>query len=111
LATPLSTPAAAPTKEEARALAIFNNLADGHIDRKLFTPFCNAYFSQQAIEDFADSLKPLGPPLTFKQAYAEGRGGMTLRVFHLTFPDRKLKVTTYEMPDGKLEQYLVIPAN
>ncbi len=107
----LDTPAAASTKEEARALAIFNNLADGHIDRKLFTPFCNSYFSQQAIADFAASLKPLGPPLTFQQTTAEGRGGMTFRVFKATFPDRSLKVTTYEMPDGKLEQYLVIPSD
>ena len=33
----LGTPAPAPTKAEAQALAIFNSLADGHIDRKLFT--------------------------------------------------------------------------
>jgi D-alanyl-D-alanine carboxypeptidase len=107
----LDTPTSAATREEARALAIFNNLADGHIDRKLFTPFCNSYFSQQVLADFAASLKPLGPPLTFQQTAAEGRGGMTFRVFKLTFPDRALKVTTYEMPDGKLEQYLVIPSN
>ncbi len=31
---------------------------------------------------------------------------MTFRVFTVTFPDRELKVTTYQMPDGKLEQYL-----
>jgi CubicO group peptidase (beta-lactamase class C family) len=98
-----------PTKEEAQALAIFNGLADGHIDRKLFTNYCNAYFNQQAIEDFAASLKPLGPPLSFKETKEEARGGMTFRVFTVTFPERELKVTIYEMPDGKLEQYLVIP--
>jgi D-alanyl-D-alanine carboxypeptidase len=102
---------AAPTKEEERALTIFNNLADAHIDRNQLTPFCNAYFSQQVVQDFADSLKPLGPPLTFKQTNEEGRGGMTFRVFKLTFPNQTLRVTTYEMPDGKLEQYLVIPSN
>ncbi len=105
----LGVPAASPTPQEARALAIFNGLADGHIDRKLFTPFCNAYFSQQALEDFAASLKPLGPPLSFRQITQEGRGGMTFRVFNVAFQERSLKVTTYEMADGKLEQYLVIP--
>jgi D-alanyl-D-alanine carboxypeptidase len=98
-----------PTREEARALDIFNSLADGHIDRSQFTNYCNAYFSQQTLEDFASSLKPLGPPLTFKQTDQEGRGGMMFRTFTATFPDRELKVTTYEMPDGKLEQYLVEP--
>ena len=105
----LNLPATAPTEEEAQALSIFNGLADGHIDRTLFTNYCNAYFNQQTLEDFASSLKPLGPPLKFKQTKEEGRGGMTFRVFAVTFPDRELKVTTYQMPDGKLEQYLVIP--
>lgn len=105
----LGIAASEPSKAEAQALAIFKGLADGHIDRKLFTNYCNAYFGQQALEDFATSLKPLGPPLSFKQTKEEGRGGMTFRVFAVTFPDRALKVTTYEMPDGKLEQYLVMP--
>ena len=34
---------------------------------------------------------------------------MVFRVFAVTFPERELKVTTYEMPDGKLGQHLVIP--
>jgi D-alanyl-D-alanine carboxypeptidase len=105
----LGIAASAPTREEAQALSIFNGLADGRIDRKLFTNFCNAYFNQQTIDDFAASLKPLGPPLSFKQVKEEGRGGMIFRVFTVVFPDRELKITTYEMPDGKLEQYLVIP--
>ena len=97
------------TKDEAQALAIFNSLATGHIDREQFTDYCNAYFNQQVIADFAASLRPLGPPLRFKQTEAEGRGGMTFHVYKVTFADRELKVTTYVMPDGKLEQYLVIP--
>ena len=105
----LNLPASAPSTAEARALAIFNELADGHIDRSRFTNYCNAYFNQQTLDDYASSLKPLGPPLSFKQTKEEGRGGMTFRVFTVTFPERELKVTIYEMPDGKLEQYLVIP--
>jgi D-alanyl-D-alanine carboxypeptidase len=105
----LNLPATAPTEEEAQALSIFNGLADGHIDRTLFTNYCNAYFNQQTLDDFASSLKPLGPPLSFKQTKVEGRGGMTFRVFTVTFPDRNLEVTTYQIPDGKLEQYLVSP--
>jgi D-alanyl-D-alanine carboxypeptidase len=105
----LGIPAPAPTRQEAQALAIFKGLADGHIERRLFTNYANAYFNQQTLDDFASSLKPLGPPLTFKETKSEARGGMMFRVFTATFPDRELRVTTYEMPDGKLEQYLVIP--
>ncbi len=97
---------------ETQALAIFKGLQQGQIDRTLFTDNCNAYFDQQALSDFSASLKPLGEPATFHQAGEELRGGMTFRVFAVTFKDspRRLRVTTYTMPDGKLEQYLVIPA-
>ncbi len=99
----------AQQKEEAQALAIFKGLAEGHLDRNQLTPYCNAYFTPQVLADFAASLKPLGAPTSFKQTTSEGRGGMTLHVYKVTFPDRDLRVTTYVMPDGKLEQYLVVP--
>ncbi len=38
----------------------------------------------------------------------EKRGGMTFRVFSVSFPNKQVRVTVYEEPDGKLEQYLVI---
>lgn len=34
---------------------------------------------------------------------------MTARRFLVTFPKQKLTITTYELPDGKLEQYLIAP--
>lgn len=97
------------SQAEQQALAIFTGLQEGRLDRKLFTPLCNAYFSGQAIDDYAMSLKPLGQPISFTQNSQEDRGGMIFRSFTAEFPDRKLRITTYEMPDGKLEQYLVIP--
>jgi D-alanyl-D-alanine carboxypeptidase len=93
---------------EKRALDIFTGLQDGKLDRSQLTAFCDAYFTQEAVEDFASSLKPLGTPTSFKQASEGKRGGMTFRVFKVGFPDKQLRVTVYEMPDGKLEQYLVM---
>jgi CubicO group peptidase (beta-lactamase class C family) len=105
----LSIHSSPPTKAEQQALAIFTDLQDGKLNRTLLTPYCNAYFLRQAIDDFANSLKPLGPPISFTQKSEEARGGMIFRAFTAEFPDRKLTVTTYEMPDGKLEQYIVSP--
>jgi len=104
-------PPAAEAEQQARA--IFAGLQQGKIDRSLFTPNCNAYFDRQALDDFQSSLAPLGEPLSFTQSASELRGGMTFRVFAVEFANspQKLRVTTYTMPDGKLEQYLVIPAN
>ncbi len=94
---------------EKRALDIFTGLQDGKLDRSQLTAFCDAYFTQEAVEDFASSLKPLGTPASFKQVSEGKRGGMTFRVFNVGFPRKQVRVTVYEMPDGKLEQYLVIP--
>jgi D-alanyl-D-alanine carboxypeptidase len=93
---------------EKRALDIFTGLQDGKLDRSQLTALCDGYFTQEAVEDFASSLKPLGTPTSFRQVSEGKRGGMTFRVFNAGFPGRQVKVTVYEMPDGKLEQYLVI---
>ncbi len=93
---------------EVRALAIFNGLQDGKIDRSQLTELASNYFSKEALDDFAASLKPLGAPTSFKQTSMMNRGGMTFRSFKAEFPGRSLRVTVFEEPDGKLEQYLVI---
>ncbi|MEO6829677.1 MAG: serine hydrolase domain-containing protein [Acidobacteriaceae bacterium] len=93
-----------------QARQIFLGLQQGKIDRALFTANCNAYFDATAMADFESSLRPLGVPLEFRQIARELRGGMTFRVYDVLFPHQHLKVTTYQMPDGKIEQYLVIPA-
>jgi len=101
----------APSEAEKQTLAIYRGLQKGEIDRGLLAPNLNDYFSEQAVGDFRDSLGPLGEPLTFKQVAEELRGGMTFRAFRIVYPGKRLNLTTYTYPDGKLEQYLVDPAN
>jgi CubicO group peptidase (beta-lactamase class C family) len=95
---------------ESHALKIFTGLQNGQLDRSQLTELCNNYFTAEAVQDFASSLKPLGAPQSFRQVAEEPRGGMVFRAFRAEFPNRRLTVTTYEEPDGKLEQYLVLPA-
>lgn len=96
---------------EKQAEALFEAFQQGKIDRSLFTPWCNAYFDGTALGDFASSLGPLGPPQSVKQTGESLRGGMVFRAFRVAFPNssRELRITTYTEPDGKLEQYLVMP--
>ena len=89
---------------------LHNRLMAVRADRSQLTAFCDAYFTQEAMEDFASSLKPLGTPTSFRQVSEGKRGGMTFRAFNVVFPGRQVRVTVYEMPDGKLEQYLVEPS-
>jgi D-alanyl-D-alanine carboxypeptidase len=101
----------AQTEPEKQALDLYRELQKGRIDRSLLAPNLDDYFSAQTIADFRDSLAPLGEPLTFKQTAEELRGGMTFRTFRIVYPGKRLTLTTYTYPDGKLEQYLVDPAD
>jgi D-alanyl-D-alanine carboxypeptidase len=101
---------ATPIKLE-QAKKIFEGLQHGTIDRSLFTDNANAYFSEQALQDFASGLGPLGTPQSFVQVSQSLRGGMTGRVYIIRFSQRVMRAWTYEMPDGKLEQYQVAAQN
>jgi D-alanyl-D-alanine carboxypeptidase len=99
------------TPAEEQALAIYRGLQKGQIDRSLLAPNLSDYFDAQCVADFKSSLGPLGEPLTFRQVGENLRGGMTFRAFRIVYPTRRLSLSTYTYPDGKLEQYLVDPAD
>ncbi len=94
----------------AQAKTIFAGLQHGRIDRALFTADANSYFDATALHDYQTSLAPLGKPVSFTQRAQRLRGGMTMRAYEVTFPKTKLDISTYAMPDGKLEQYIVSPS-
>ncbi len=106
---PLLLASADPATPEklAQARKIFEGLQHGTIDRSLFTDNANFYFSEQALKDFAGGLGPLGNAEEFFQVKQELRGGMKMRLYSAKFAKEKLIVWTYEMPDGKLEQYQI----
>jgi hypothetical protein len=102
-----TTADASTTQKTEQARKIFEGLQHGAIDRSLFTDNANFYFSEEALKDFAASLGPLGAPQRFEQVNQSLRGGMTERVFIVRFANKVLRAWTYELPDGKLEQYQV----
>jgi len=100
-----------PTDAEKQAIAIFRELQQGRIDRSLLAPNLSDYFTAEALTDFRESLAPLGEPLSFRQAGNDSlRGGMIFRSFQIVYPGKRLRLTTFTYPDGKLEQYLIAPA-
>ena len=106
-----TTEDAMTAERTARARSIFEGLQKGTVDRSVFTPDANAYFSAAAMQDFATGLGPLGAPTGFVQIGQTNRGGMIERVYRVTVQGRVLRVWTYEMPNGQLEQYQVAPAS
>jgi D-alanyl-D-alanine carboxypeptidase len=100
-----------PSPDEKLVLDLYHQLQQGRIDRSLLAPNLSDYFTPEAIADFQQSLAPLGEPLSLRQTGSELRGGMTLRIFEIVYPRKRLRLTTYTYPDGKLEQYLISPGN
>jgi CubicO group peptidase (beta-lactamase class C family) len=93
----------------ARDLArrIYDGLAKGQIDRGLFTPDANAYFTEQVLADYAASLGPLGAPASFNAGGESLRGGMTIRSYRIRAGGKVLDLTTMTLPDGRIDQYLI----
>jgi len=100
-----------PSPDEKLVLDLYHQLQQGRIDRSLLAPNLSDYFTPEAVADFQQSLAPLGEPLSLRQTGSELRGGMTLRMFDIVYPGKRLRLTTYTYPDGKLEQYLISPGN
>ncbi len=98
-----------PAEKQARE--IYSSLQKGEIDRTVLAPNLSAYFNTQTLADYRDSLGPLGDPPIFHMTRESLRGGMTFRAFQIVYPGKRLSLTTYTYPDGKLEQYLVDPAD
>ena len=88
--------------------AILTGLQTKQIDRSQFTANCNAYFNQDALDDFASTLRPLGAVTHVTRVATRLRGGMSYGVWQVNYANGTiLAVTTYVMPDGKIEQLLV----
>jgi D-alanyl-D-alanine carboxypeptidase len=95
----------AAAREQARR--IYDGLSRGAIDRALFTPAANAYFSQEVLSDYTTSLAPLGTPSEFTATGKSLRGGMTIRSYRIRAGGAVMDLTTMTLPDGRIDQYLV----
>lgn len=90
-----------------QARRIFDSLQHGTLDRSLFTEDANNYFSEQALQDFASSLNPLGSPQEFVPTEYSAANGLVFRDYRIKFANLTLVAHTIEVQKGKLEQYSI----
>lgn len=110
-AAPPASPTATPRLDaEDHMATLLTSLQEEHLDRTLLTADANFYFSDETLHDFAESLAPLGAVERVHKTGESLRGGMTFRSFQITFAKGKASLTTYALPNGRLEQFLVGPA-
>ncbi len=104
----LGPESSAASKNTDEVRGILAGLTAGTVDRSLFTDNANGYFNEQVVADFKSSLSPLGAVVSLTQRGPDRlRGGMTFRAYTLTYACKRLLISTYWMPDGKIEQFLV----
>jgi D-alanyl-D-alanine carboxypeptidase len=95
------------TKAAGDAERIFSELQNGYIASARFTSNARSYFTAQALVDFRDSLGPLGKPQHFALTRSYARGGLTTRVYDVTFAEKKLRAVVRSEPGGQVEQFTV----
>ncbi|HMG52525.1 MAG TPA: serine hydrolase domain-containing protein, partial [Kofleriaceae bacterium] len=94
-------------ESDRRVKQILVELADKKLDRSRLTPNLASYFTDEAIAEFADTLRPLGALDALEQVSSARRGGMTSRRYKAKYGEQAMSISVYEMPDGKLEQFLL----
>ena len=92
---------------KATVRGILEAFQKGDIDRSLFTSNANFYFSPETVGDYRSSLAPLGAMQALTESRTELRGGMQGRTYTATYATKSLSISTYWMPDGRIEQFLV----
>ena len=87
--------------------SILGDLQQGKIDRQLFTPDANSYFSQRALSDYRNSLSALGKLMLLIRQGEQARGGMTHLTFRAQYERKSVLLNIYKTQGGKFEQFLV----
>jgi CubicO group peptidase (beta-lactamase class C family) len=105
IAQTILAPAADKDLDQVRG--ILEGLQQGRVDRALFTSNANAYFTAEALQDFASSLMPLGKLESVTKTNESLRGGMTHRSYRAQFEKKTVLLNIYVMPGGKYEQFMV----
>jgi D-alanyl-D-alanine carboxypeptidase len=95
------------TAQDAQVRRILEELAQGKIDRSLFTKNANDYFTAACLKDIETSLAPLGQLKVLTRQSSQLRGGMTHLSYRARFHHDTVALNIYLMPDGKFEQFMV----
>jgi CubicO group peptidase (beta-lactamase class C family) len=112
----LDSPEPALTTESDRLAdvrSVYDAIVSGRIDRSMFTPNLNYYFTPTTLADYRSSLAPLRAPasITINRA-PRLRGGFVNRNYTIHYAGGKeLTLVTYAEPgaSGRWEQFMIMP--
>ena len=108
LLAPVADPQAAPSLERAKQL--YEGLSEGRAEAALISSDLAAYFTPQAVADFAAALKSAGAPVSFTETSHQNRGGMMHRAYSVRTATRAFRISAFVEPDGRFSQFLISAA-
>ncbi len=103
----IDSPDSAAERQNQEVRAILEKLQQGQVDRSLFSANANSYFSEQALNDYRNSLAPLGKLELLTRQSQSARGGMIHLAYRAHFERNTVALNIYVLPDGKVEQFMV----
>lgn len=94
---------------ELRHRAFLVGLSGGRLDRSVLSENGQRFFTSEVQADYVGMLKSAGPLKSFVLARRFRRGGMVGRIYRGATARRRFVVSTFSLPDEKLEQFLILP--
>lgn len=96
--------------ERERAMALFDQLRAGQLDRTRLTDDVRDSYSDEALADYRDSLTSLGPTTAFIQRRRDRIGGLDASLYEVTAGGRLLIAILRLTPGGEVASFVVFPA-
>ena len=111
VATPpkTATPAIAGPPAAEAMKAMFLSLQAGKVDRAQLGEEFSAYLTDAKVRSASERLKGYGEPAKVDVESVAERGGMEVSHVKFTFASGVLKGLMYRTPDGKVQQFFVLP--
>jgi D-alanyl-D-alanine carboxypeptidase len=100
-------PVVAGPSLETVARELFSQMQAGKMERERLGDDFNAFLTDAKVAAAAPRLRAYGSPTRVQVRNRRLRGGMEQSLVVLSFGDRKLEVSVFRRPDGRVEQFLV----
>lgn len=90
------------------ALAIFEQLQKGALDRSKLGEELNVFYDDARVKSIAPRLRALGKAKRVHAGDQRGRGGMEVTTVTFELRDRSVKALLYRSPDGIVQEFLLL---
>jgi CubicO group peptidase (beta-lactamase class C family) len=99
-----------PDAEEKRARAIIEGFRLGKIDRTLFTDDANFYLNSAALAGLKAGMAQMGPIRTFDLQRESQQRDWKRRLWKIVTAHGILEAIEFDLPDGKIQEFVVSKA-